>query len=136
MQMPHLTHFQAFLCLVLIFIFVWMVTIDLKLSKVVKHQKLIERLLNIMALDFSKLQTAVANEVTVEQSAITLITTIAGEIAANANDQQTVSDLADKLNQAAAGLSAAITANTPAAPASTSTPVAPVPPTSPAAPTA
>ena len=86
-----------------------------------------------MALDFSKLQTAVANEVTVEQSAITLITTIAGEIAANASDQQTVSDLADKLNQAAAGLSAAITANTPAAPA---TPVAPVPPTPPAAPTA
>lgn len=83
-------------------------------------------------LDFTKLQTAVTNEVTVEQSAITLITTIAGEIAASANDQQTVSDLADKLNQAAAGLSAAITANTPAAPAPAATPVVPITPVTPA----
>lgn len=68
-----------------------------------------------MALDFTALTAAVTQTSTVEQSAVTLITQIAQEIAVNAGDQQKVSDLADQLNQQASTLAAAITANTPAA---------------------
>ena len=126
--MPHITHFQAFLALILIFQFVWLISISVQQKELLHIQYQTKDELKEIMLDFTKLQTAVTNEVTVEQSAITLITTIAGEIAASANDQQTVSDLADKLNQAAAGLSAAITANTPAATAPVATPVVPVTP--------
>ena len=125
--MPHITHFQAFLALILIFQFVWLISISVQQKELLHIQYQTKDELKEIMLDFTKLQTAVTNEVTVEQSAITLITTIAGEIAASANDQQTVSDLADKLNQAAAGLSAAITANTPVA-----TPVVPITPVTPA----
>ena len=130
--MPHITHFQAFLALILIFQFVWLISISVQQKELLHIQYQTKDELKEIMLDFTKLQTAVTNEVTVEQSAITLITTIAGEIAASANDQQTVSDLADKLNQAAAGLSAAITANTPAAPAPVATPVVPITPVTPA----
>ena len=125
--MPHITHFQAFLALILIFQIVWLISISVQQKELLHIQYQTKDELKEIMLDFTKLQTAVTNEVTVEQSAITLITTIAGEIAASANDQQTVSDLADKLNQAAAGLSAAITANTPVA-----TPVVPITPVTPA----
>jgi hypothetical protein len=130
--MPHITHFQAFLALILIFQFVWLISISVQQKELLHILYQTKDELKEIMLDFTKLQTAVTNEVTVEQSAITLITTIAGEIAASANDQQTVSDLADKLNQAAAGLSAAITANTPAAPAPVATPVVPITPVTPA----
>jgi hypothetical protein len=109
-----------------------MFSINVQLKEVIKSLQTEEIELRLfirkIMLDFTKLTDAVTNEVTVEQSAITLITTIAGEIAANANDQQTVSDLADKLNQAA------ITANTPTAPAATpvTAPVVPVTPVTPA----
>jgi hypothetical protein len=86
------------------------------------------KLENTMALDFTALNAAVANNTTVEQSAITLITQIAQEIAQNADDQATVSTLADQLNQQASALAASVAANTPGAP--------PVPPvTTTAAPT-
>ena len=130
--MPHITPYQAFLALILIFQFVWLISISVQQKELLHIQYQTKDELKEIMLDFTKLQTAVTNEVTVEQSAITLITTIAGEIAASANDQQTVSDLADKLNQAAAGLSAAITANTPAAPAPAATPVVPITPVTPA----
>jgi hypothetical protein len=82
------------------------------------------KLENTIMLDFTALNTAVANNTTVEQSAITLITQIAQEIAQNADDQATVSALADQLNQQAAALAASVAANTPAAP-----PAPPVTPT-------
>lgn len=90
-----------------------------KLKKLTKSERKLE---NTMALDFTALNTAVANNTSVEQSAITLITQIAQEIAQNADDQVTVSALADQLNQQAQALAASVTANTPAAPVTT-TPV-------------
>lgn len=71
-----------------------------------------------MSLDISALQTAVANETTVEKSAITLLAQLAQEIqslAANAVDPATVqalSDLATQINTNASALSAAVVANT------------------------
>jgi peptidoglycan hydrolase CwlO-like protein len=83
-----------------------------------------------MALDFTELNKAVANETTVEASAVVLITQFAQEIAANAGDQQAIHDLADKMNQSATALATAVAANTPAAPATPSTPATPAAPSS------
>lgn len=90
----------------------------LNLHKLFKLERTIQ---TKMALDFKALTDAITQTTTVEQSAVTLITQIAQEIAVNAGDQATVSSLADQLNQQASALAAAITANTPAAPPSTGT---------------
>jgi hypothetical protein len=52
----------------------------------------------------------------VEQSAVTLITGLAAQIAAAANDPAQVAALAASLKSSADALSAAIVANTPATP--------------------
>ena len=75
-----------------------------------------------MALDISKLQAAVANETTVEQSAITLLTTLSAEIqtlinaSGNTVDPAALQAIVDSMNTSQAALAAAVTANTPAAP--------------------
>ena len=65
------------------------------------------------------LQAAVANEITVEQSAITLIQNLATAIkgAASTGDLAAVETLAQEINTNAAALAAAVAANTIAQPA-------------------
>ena len=58
----------------------------------------------------------VAQNTSVEQSAITLIQGLAAQLAAAATDPQKVADLAAQLKSSSDALSAAIVANTPAAP--------------------
>lgn len=67
--------------------------------------------------ELEALKAEVAATVTVEQSAITLINGIAARIAAAGTDPAALSALTTQLTDSAAALSAAITANTPAAPA-------------------
>lgn len=64
-------------------------------------------------------QTAVANETTVEQSAITLLQQLSQmlQAALAANDPAQVQAVVDQINANAQALSDAVAANTPAAPA-------------------
>jgi hypothetical protein len=77
------------------------------------------------------LQAQVAEQLSVEQSAITLIQGLAQQIAANANDPAALTSISAQLNTSATALAAAITANTPSA---TSTPAAPPATPAPSAP--
>lgn len=70
--------------------------------------------------DLTTLQQAVANEVSVDQSAIKLINGMAAQITTLSKQpggasQQDLTALANQLNASAKALSAAVTANTPAA---------------------
>lgn len=69
-----------------------------------------------IAAQLAALTTQVAANVTVEQSAITLIQGIAAALAASANDPAAIAALGTQLSTSAQALSAAISANTPAAP--------------------
>ena len=64
----------------------------------------------------SDLQTAVAAEDTVIDSAVTLINGLAAQIAALTPDQDAINALAADVNARASALAAAISTNTPAAP--------------------
>lgn len=64
--------------------------------------------------DLSALEAAVEANTDAEQSAIALITKIAADLAAAADDPAEVQALADRLNESAAALAAAVVANTPA----------------------
>ena len=64
--------------------------------------------------DLDSLQGQVSANVTVEQSAITLIQGIAAQLAAIANDPAAIAAMVAQLNDSAAALAAAVTANTPA----------------------
>ena len=67
----------------------------------------------------ANLQAAVANETTVDQSVLTLLTTLAAEIAAASptGDNPAIDSVVATMTANAAALSAAVTANTPAPPA-------------------
>lgn len=66
------------------------------------------------------IQTATASELTVEQSAITLIQQLAAKVtAANGVSPDAVEAVVAQINANAAALAAAVTANTPAPPATT-----------------
>ena len=73
-----------------------------------------------MALDISKLQAAVAQEQTVDASAVTLLTQLTAEIqsliasSGNTVDPAALQALVDQINGASTSLAAAVTANTPA----------------------
>ena len=69
-----------------------------------------------MASDLDALTAKVTEVETVENSAITLIQGLAAQITALKNDPVALQALADRLSAENAKLSAAITANTPAAP--------------------
>ena len=73
---------------------------------------------NIMSSEFDALTAQVAANTTVEGSAATLIAAIAAQLAAEPTPAQ-VSALAAQLKTSADALSAAVVANTPAAPAPT-----------------
>lgn len=85
---------------------------------------LIERV-NAMASDLTALQAAVANEGTVVQSAITLLTQLSQQISDLKNDPAELQALADGINSQASALAAAVQANTPAAPAAPPAPATP-----------
>lgn len=72
--------------------------------------------MNQMALDLTNLASAVAAIDTAEQSAVTLLNSIAAELLAIAGNQRAVEDFAADLRQRAADLSAAVAA-VPTAPA-------------------
>jgi hypothetical protein len=81
------------------------------------------RKVNLMADALTDLQNAVAAELTVEQSAITLLQQLAADVAAaNAISPVAVEAVVANINANAAALAAAVTANTPAAPAPAPTP--------------
>jgi len=75
-----------------------------------------------MQMTLADLQTQVAANTSLEQSAITLITGLAAQIAALAQDPAAIQALATELSASAAALSAAITANVPPPPAPKPTP--------------
>lgn len=62
------------------------------------------------------LQAEVAQNTTIEESAVTLIQGLAAQIAAAGTDPAALAALTASLKQSAADLSAAIAANTPQAP--------------------
>lgn len=72
----------------------------------------------VMAGELATLQTQVAQNTNVEQSAITLLQGLkqALDDAIASNNPQALTDLSTSLGTSAAALAAAITANTPAAP--------------------
>lgn len=87
-----------------------------------------------MALDLSSLQSEVAENRSVVDSAIALLSTLADEIRAAAADPAAVQSLADELSAQTDTLAAAVAANTPGAggaeePAPEPTPVEPETPT-------
>lgn len=84
--------------------------------------------------NLDSLTAAVKANTDVEQSAIALIADIAQRLADAKTDPAAVQALADQLNANAAALSAAVVANTPAAPAAPASPPAPAPTPDPAAP--
>jgi len=70
-----------------------------------------------MSAELDALTAQVQQTETLEESAITLITGLATQLTAAKEDPAAIQALADSLQAEAAKLSAAITANTPAAPA-------------------
>ncbi len=83
----------------------------------------IEKAINLLVLEVTKMATTTASDlaaltaqvaanVTVEQSAITLIQGLAAQIASLANDPVAIAALASQLQTSATALGAAITANT------------------------
>lgn len=73
---------------------------------------------SIMA-DLTGLQQAVANETTIEQSAIVLLNGLSEQLKNAGTDPVALKALQDQIDASSAALAAAITANTPAAPATT-----------------
>lgn len=78
----------------------------IKLNKEIKH----------MALDLTTLTEEVARLETVEASAVALIRALTEEVAANKDDPAALQALVDRLKASGDDLSAAVAANTPAAP--------------------
>jgi glutamate-1-semialdehyde aminotransferase len=72
--------------------------------------------INVMISELTALQAQVAQNTTINGSAVTLISGIAAQFAALKDDPAAISALSDQLKTSANDLSAAIAANTPAAP--------------------
>ncbi len=68
-----------------------------------------------MSQQLTDLQAAVAQEITVEQSAITLLNGLAAQLAAAGTDPAALQTLHDQILASSNALAAAVTANTPAA---------------------
>lgn len=72
--------------------------------------------------DLEALSAAVAENTNVDESAITLLNSLADELRAAATDPEAIAALADQLSGESSRLAAAVSANTPASP-----PVTPLP---------
>jgi hypothetical protein len=93
------------------------------LEEVLARLTRVENKENYMSKQLDDLATNVANEVSVDQSAITLIEGLAAQITAAGTDPVKLADLSSQLKASSAALAAAVSANT-------------VPPVNPPAPTA
>lgn len=81
----------------------------------VKHlQRVITGEYTAIMTDLSRLQTDVANNTSVTQSAVTLIQGLADAIRAAGTDQAALDSLANDLEASSSALAAAVSANTPA----------------------
>lgn len=91
------------------------------LAEIRQSLSALHRKLDQMALDLSTLNAAVAQEAAVDQSVITLLTTLAGELSAanDAGDQTAIAGIVSTMQANAANLAAAVAANTPATPPAT-----------------
>jgi hypothetical protein len=101
-----------------------------QLDRIEERLEHLERLLNLvvsvtrtslqeqltMASELDNLTAQVSAIETVDQSAVTLLQTLSQMIASLKPDQAAIDNLAARVSASAAGLAAAITANTPAAP--------------------
>jgi hypothetical protein len=98
-------------------------TTHAKLDALLAGQALIRKELAAMSASttnsLANLQAAVAAQTTVTQSVLTLLSTMAAEIAAASptGDNPAIDAVVTTMNANAASLAAAVTANTPAAPA-------------------
>jgi hypothetical protein len=96
---------------------------------------------NLILVTLADINTALANEETVEGGVITLLNTLSAQLstALAANDTASIQTVIDKINNDSQALAAAVAANTPATaptstPAPAPAPVAPAPaPSAPAA---
>ena len=70
-----------------------------------------------MPVDLTPIQAEVSRQTSVVQSAITLIQSLATQIADAAGDPARVTELADALRASSDALAAAVAANTPSQPA-------------------
>jgi len=102
------------------------VTITMSLNELLDLQKTLSRIEHkldqlllqeeVMAGELDALTAQVAENTSVEQSAITLIQNLAAQIQAAGTDPAKLDALVQQLHGSSAALAAAITANTPAAP--------------------
>lgn len=90
--------------------------INRKLDLVLRALSIIYHEEQEVMANLSDLQSAVENEATVTQSAVTLIQGLAQQIAAAGNDPAALQSLTDQLNTTAQSLADAVAANTPADP--------------------
>ena len=96
--------------------------IEAKLDQILAILNTQQKEIGTMALDITALQTAVANETTVDASVEALLTQLAAQIqtlianSGNTVDPAALQAIVTQMQTNAATLSAAVTANTPAAP--------------------
>ncbi len=95
------------------FVFTWML-----LFAVISILRRQEKVMGTTNPALAALQAQVAQNTTVETSAVALIQGLAAQIAAAGTDPAGLAALTTSLNTSATALAAAITANTPAAPTS------------------
>jgi predicted nucleic acid-binding Zn-ribbon protein len=88
------------------------------LNQILASQIRLEKTMSTTNTALATLQAQVTQNETIEESAVTLITGLAAQIAAAGTDPVALKALSDGLNKSATDLAAAITANTPAAPTS------------------
>ena len=94
----------------------WFKVLNSKLDLILKT---LNKDFQIMTKEIDNLAAQVTAMESAEASAITLLSELATQIAANANDPAAINAIAAKLKTDAASLAAAVVANTPAAPTST-----------------
>jgi hypothetical protein len=92
-------------------------TVTAALARIEKKLDAVLGLENTELMKLADLKTQVEKNTAIEESAVTLIKGIAAQLAAAKDDPAAIQALADELAASGADLSAAITANTPAAPA-------------------
>lgn len=92
--------------ILIVILLIWLIAENSHFSSFIKHK------LHSMALDLAKLQAAVENETSLDESIKKLIVDSANAIKEASDDQQKVNDIADQMIANAASLSAAAQLNT------------------------
>lgn len=91
-------------------------TVDAQITEILKLLRQILKKEALVALDLSTITADIQSNSDAVDSAVELLTTLASEIAANANDPAAISALAAQLEAKTQALADAVVANTPAAP--------------------